>query len=129
MIATMRQARLAAWSSFEFAGSFSNAWVSTLTSWKPSKACTPGNTTRASVSIWVMRCSSDVSCCILSSRAVAARFLVTCLTAATQVWQRVPAAQPKTEKEAASSCPDQRAADCFPDDEKGNAETERERQQ
>src|SRR5215471_18998596 len=92
----MRQARLAAWISFELAGSFSNAWVSTLTSWKPSKACTPG-TTRASVSIWVMRCSTDVSCFMLSSRAVVARSLVTCLTAA-KVWQRVPAAQPQTEK-------------------------------
>jgi hypothetical protein len=54
------QPRLAAWTVFELAGNLSKDWLMTLASWKPSSACTPGNTTRASVSIWVMRSSRGV---------------------------------------------------------------------
>jgi len=55
------QPKLIAWISFELAGSFSKDWLITLMSWKPSSACTPGSTTRASVSIWVIRSFSEVS--------------------------------------------------------------------
>lgn len=58
--ATVMQPRLAAWTAFELAGSFSKDWLMTLASWKPSSACTPGSTTRASVSICVIRSSREV---------------------------------------------------------------------